>query len=157
MNITHKIGLSLALTFAGCASNGNHANESNEQMLTAAGFHLYSPKNPQEEANLKAMTQRKVFFMDKAVKPTYLYADDSECDCVYVGGQAEFERFEKLVQQKQAADAVMYQAQYNQSMYGMGGMYGGMYGMGGMGMGGMGMYPMGMYGMGGSGVMGGYW
>ncbi len=152
MNITPMIGLSLVLSVVGCASNGNHANESNEQMLTAAGFHLYSPKNPQEEANLKAMTQRKVFFMDKAVKPTYLYADDAECDCVYVGGQAEFERFEKLVQQKQAADAVMYQAQYNQSMYGMGGMYGGMYGMGGMG-----MYPMGMYGMGGSGVMGGYW
>ncbi len=127
--------------FMGCAAMSNRDNESNEQLLAAAGFHLYMPKNPEEEANLKAMTQRKVVYMDKAVKPTYIYADHDECDCIYVGGQAEVEQFQTLLEQKRAADARMYQAQYNQSMYGMGG-----------------MYPMGgMYGMGGMGVMGGYW
>lgn len=138
-------------TLAGCASLGNGENESNEQLLAAAGFHLYLPKNAEEERNLKAMPQRRVIYMDKAVKPTYLYADHDECDCIYVGGQAEVEQFQKLLKQKQIADERVQQAEYNQSLYGMGGMYGGMYGMGGM-------YPMGgMYGMGGMGVMGGYW
>ena len=135
----------------GCASVSNSDNESNEQLLAASGFHLYMPKNPEEEANLKAMPQRKVVYMDKAVKPTYIYADHDECDCIYVGGQAEVEKFQTLLAQKRSADERMYQAEYNQSMYGLGGMYGmgGMYG---------GMYPMGgMYGMGGMGVMGGYW
>ena len=147
----------------GCASMSNSDNESNEQLLAAAGFHLYMPKNPEEEANLKTMPQRRVVYMDKAVKPTYIYADHDECDCIYVGGQAEVDKFQTLLAQKRSADALMNQAQYNQSMYGMGGSMGGMYGMGGLGMyGGMygmgGMVPMGgMYGMGGMGVMGGYW
>jgi hypothetical protein len=97
------------------------------------------------------MPQRRVIYMDKAVKPTYLYADHDECDCIYVGGQAEVDQFQKLLKQKQIADERVQQAEYNQGLYGMGGMYGGMYGMGGM-------YPMGgLYGMGGMGVMGGYW
>ena len=142
--------LALLGTLIGCASMGNDDNESNEQLLSAAGFRLYIPKNPEEENNLKAMPQRRIFYMDKAVKPTYLYVDHEECDCIYVGGQAEADKFQQLLAQKCSADARMQQAQFNQSMYGMGGMYGGMYGMGGM-------YPMGMYGMGGMGVMGGYW
>jgi hypothetical protein len=138
-------------TLAGCASMGMGENESNEQLLAAAGFHLYLPRNAEEERNLKAMPQRRVIYMDKAVKPTYLYADHDECDCIYVGGQAEVDQFQKLLKQKQIADERVQQAEYNQGLYGMGGMYGGMYGMGGM-------YPMGgLYGMGGMGVMGGYW
>ena len=138
-------------TLAGCASMGMGENESNEQLLAAAGFHLYLPRNAEEERNLKAMPQRRVIYMDKAVKPTYLYADHDECDCIYVGGQAEVDQFQKLLKQKQIADERVQQAEYNQSLYGMSGMYGGMYGMGGM-------YPMGgLYGMGGMGVMGGYW
>jgi len=72
------------LPLLGCASVSNSDNESNEQLLAAAGFHLYMPKNPEEEANLKTMPQRKVVYMDKAVKPTYIYADHDECDCIYV-------------------------------------------------------------------------
>lgn len=140
--------LACASILGGCASMSNSDNESNEQLLAAAGFHLYIPKNPEEQANLKAMPQRRIIYMDKAVKPTYLYADHDECDCVYVGGPAEVDRFQQLSQEKQQADAMMNQAQFNQSLYGWGGMYGGMGGM----------YPMGgMYGMGGMGVMGGYW
>jgi len=138
---------------AGCAATEKADNESNEQLLAAAGFHLYLPKNAEEQANLKAMPQRRIIYMDKAVKPTYLYADHDECDCVYVGGQAEVDQFQKLLTMKQTADASMQRAEYNQNMYGMGGMYGGMGGMYGMG-----GWPMGgMYGMGGMGVMGGYW
>jgi hypothetical protein len=131
--------------FIGCATTGN--NTSNERLLAAAGFHLYMPKNPEEENNLKRMPQRRIIYMDKAVKPTYLYADHDECDCVYVGGQKEVDRFQKLATEKENADAMMDQAAFNQNLYGWGGMYGGMGGM----------YPMGMYGMGGMGVMGGYW
>ena len=142
MNRT-SITLVLAIALTACASRDKANNESTEQLLAASGFRLYLPKHPDEEANLKAMPQRRIIYMDKAVKPTYLYADHDECDCIYVGGQAEADRFQQLYAQQQAAEAQMRQSQMNQMMYGMGGMGG--------------FYPMGMYGMGGMGVMGGYW
>ncbi|RQW77429.1 MAG: hypothetical protein EHM62_08490, partial [Methylococcus sp.] len=110
MNRT-SITLVLAIALNACASRDKANNESTEQLLAASGFRLYLPKHPEEEANLKAMPQRRIIYMDKAVKPTYLYADHDECDCIYVGGQAEADRFQQLYAQQQAAEARMRQSQ----------------------------------------------
>lgn len=111
----------ICLMLAGCAGNGEALNAGNEQLLAAAGFHLYSPKNAEEEANLKAMPQRRVVYMNGAAKPTYLYADHDDCDCIYVGGQAEADRLQQLATRKQAADDSRFQARSGPMLYGWGG------------------------------------
>ena len=117
-------------TLMGCASWSG--NLTTEQLLSAAGFRIYPPKDAEEEAYLKTLPQRQLLSARGAVKPTFLYADDGTCDCIYVGGEAEYARYKELDKMKRGADAQMISAQYREAyMTSMGG--------------------------GGLGVMGGYW
>lgn len=123
--------LMLTVWGSGCAVLDRSANQTTEQILSAAGFRIYPPKDAAEEAYLKTLPQRQLLRPHGAVKPTYLYADDGACDCIYVGGEAEYTRYRQLDAKKRGADAQMISAQYRE---------GAMTGMGG-----------------GMGVMGGYW
>lgn len=132
-NATMKIVLMIVglCLLMGCASWGG-GNKTTEQLLSAAGFRVYPPRDASEEAYLKTLPQRQLLSARGAVKPTYIYADDGVCDCIYVGGEAEYAQYKKLDTMKRGADARMISAQYREAyMTSMGG--------------------------GGMGVMGGYW
>lgn len=100
----------LALTCIGCTNFKRDSIRTTEQLLAAAGFREYLPKNAEEQANLKTIPQRQILSVHGAAKPTYLYADDqAECDCIYVGGNAEYAAYQKLDHTKRASDsAVIY-------------------------------------------------
>lgn len=124
--------LGLSVLLLGCSALDQHANQTTEQLLSAAGFRIYPPKDAEEQAYLKTLPQRQLLRPHGAVKPTYLYADDDACDCIYVGGEAEYAQYKKLDAMKRGADARVMSAQYREGyMTSMGG--------------------------GGLGVMGGYW
>lgn len=121
-----------ACAIVGCSLLDNNRNDTTEKLLAASGFRLYPPKDSVEEANLKTIPQRQLLSAKGAIKPTYLYADDEGCDCIYVGGEAEYAQYKKLSQMQRGADARLISATYREGyMTGMGG--------------------------GGFGVMGGYW
>ena len=131
MNKTLMV-LGLSMVLLGCAALDRNANQTTEQLWSAAGFRVYPPKDAEEEAYLKTLPQRQLLSPHGAVKPTYLYADDGACDCIYVGGATEYAQYKKLDTMKRGADAKMISAQYREAyMTSMGG--------------------------GGMGVMGGYW
>lgn len=114
--------LGLATACLGCAVLDRSANQTTEQLLSAAGFRIYPPKDAEEEAYLKTLPQRQLLRPHGAVKPTYLYADDGACDCIYVGGEAEYAQYQKLEAMKRGADARMISAQYREgAMTSMGG------------------------------------
>ena len=122
-----KLLLSLILLFTGCAMMKNDANQTTEQLLAAAGFHEYLAKNDQEQANLEAIPQRQLVSMHGAVKPTYIYADDhSECNCVFVGGAAEYAAYQQLDHAKRGADNQVITAQNRDAMMSGGRMGGAM-------------------------------
>ena len=81
-------------TLMGCAAWSG--NSTTEQLLSAAGFRIYPPKDAEEEAYLKTLPQRQLLSARGAAKPTFLYADDGACDCIYVGGEAEYARYKEL-------------------------------------------------------------
>ena len=133
INMKRILTLLTTVTLAACASWGKGGNETTEQLLAAAGFKIYYPRDAQEQANLKNIPQHQLVSMRGAVKPTYLYADadDGECDCVYVGGDDQLKEYRRLNGIKRGADGAVLSAEMRENymtgggMMGMGGVMGG--------------------------------
>ena len=95
----------LVWVLAGCQAIGNEEAQSTEQVLAAAGFHMKEATTPQQLANLKAMTQRKIVMHDQDGQTRYVYADADGCKCVYVGSEKNYDEFQKLsIKQEIAQD-----------------------------------------------------
>jgi hypothetical protein len=90
---------------ASCQAIENEQAQDTEQVLAAAGFHMKEATTPQQLANLQAMTQRKIVIHDQNGQPRYVYADAEGCKCVYVGGEKNYDEFQKLsVKQEMAQE-----------------------------------------------------
>jgi hypothetical protein len=95
----------LVLALAGCQAIGNEEAQSTEQVLAAAGFHMKEATTPEQLANLKALTQRKLVIHDQNGQTRYVYADADGCKCVYVGSEKNYDEFQKLsIKQEIAQD-----------------------------------------------------
>jgi hypothetical protein len=95
----------LVWVLASCQAIGNEEAQSTEQLLAAAGFHMKEATTPQQLANLKAMTQRKIVIHDQDGQTRYVYADAGGCKCVYVGSEQNYDEFQNLsVKQEIAQD-----------------------------------------------------
>jgi hypothetical protein len=95
----------LVAILAGCQAIGNEEAESTEQVLAAAGFHMKEATTPQQLANLKAMTQRKIVMQEQDGATRYVYADAEDCKCVYVGSEKNYDEYQKLsIKQEIAQD-----------------------------------------------------
>jgi len=114
----HVLLLSISLCLNACVSwyKGNTATA--EELLAAAGFQPYYPQDGREEANLKTIPQGQLLRVHGAVKPTYLWADDDECDCIFVGGETQYGQLKQLTLSKHQADEALRAAEYreNQSL-----------------------------------------
>jgi hypothetical protein len=86
----------LALGLASCQAIENEEAEDTEQLLAAAGFHMKEATTPEQLANLQKMTQRKIVIQDQEGQPRYVYADAEGCKCVYVGGEKNYDEYQKL-------------------------------------------------------------
>jgi hypothetical protein len=95
----------LVLVLTGCQAIGNEEAQSTEQVLAAAGFHMKEATTPEQLANLKALTQRKLVIHDQNGQTRYVYADADGCKCVYVGSEKNYDEFQKLsIKQEIAQD-----------------------------------------------------
>ncbi len=121
-------------------------------MLSAAGFKVLPADNPERQKQLAGLQPNKLnYYVDKQGNPHYWYADPSGCNCLYVGNQAAYQKYENLVlqnqmlqnqQQAQMQQQQMMMMQQQQMMdpFGFGGPFGGGFGSPfGFGMGGPGM------------------
>lgn len=94
----------LGIALAGCASIEKSRATDTEQKLAAAGFKMKVADSPEKLAHLKTLTQRKVVPHDKDGKPAYIYADAEFCMCLYAGGEAAYDRYEKMVVRQNIAE-----------------------------------------------------
>jgi hypothetical protein len=95
------IGLTSAvLALGACAAQV----EQKEDLLTAAGFTFRSANTPEAAAALKALPPHKFIHQVLDRQPVWIYADPSDCGCLYAGNDAAYQRYRQMVFQRQIAD-----------------------------------------------------
>ena len=68
-----------------------------EGLLQEAGFVKNPADTPEKMARIKSEVQRKVIPVQEEGQTYYLYADADFCQCLYVGDNSAFSRFEGLI------------------------------------------------------------
>ncbi len=102
---------------SGCATIEKSNAKSTEQRLSVAGFTMKLADTPEKLAHLKTLTQRKVVPHDRDGKTHFVYADALYCECLYVGNEEAYQRYEKMVFQQNIANMNM-DASMNWGMWG---------------------------------------
>ncbi len=93
----------------GCAETPRQRAYRLEPMLSAAGFHMVPADTAERQQELKAHTPLKVRYYFANGKPHYWFADPYVCNCVYIGDEAAYQKYQQLkleqrmVQQAEAA------------------------------------------------------
>ena len=102
------------ITFGACAAMKNQEAMQVERTLAAAGFQMKFADTPEKMDHLQTMQQRTLFPTQRDGKLYYIYADTTNCKCLYVGTEKAYQRYQKLaieqqIAQNQANAAEMYQ------------------------------------------------
>ena len=95
---------SVAFLLGGCAAIERSNAIDTERLLAAAGFQMRFADTPEKEAHLKSMTQRKLVPHFRDGKVYYVYADSLACECLYVGSEKAYQRYQALAIQKKIAE-----------------------------------------------------
>lgn len=105
--------IGFTVTLAACAAIQNRDAIEMERLLAASGFQMRLADTPQKLNHLKSMTQRKLVLHQHEGKIYYVYADATSCQCIYVGNQKAYGRYQKLTLEKNIADEQRRAAEMN--------------------------------------------
>jgi hypothetical protein len=98
------LALGLSLVLAGCAAIRRSEARSAEDVLAAAGFRQLPATTPQRIDALRTMKPRTLSQVTRDGKTFYVYPDPDNCNCLYVGSEAEYHEYKRLALEKQMAD-----------------------------------------------------
>lgn len=88
----------------GCAQIEKSNALDTERELAASGFQMKFAKTPAQMAKVGSLGQRKITRVTGPDgKPRFVWADATDCKCVYVGTEAAYDRFQKLSVEQQIA------------------------------------------------------
>ncbi|MCB1705095.1 MAG: hypothetical protein KDI17_09530 [Halioglobus sp.] len=97
VNVKKTIAAAFAVALAGgCASMANQDAIDTERRLSAAGFQMKLADTPEKQAHLSRFAQRRLVPMEKDGQTVFVYADTKECNCLYVGSEANYQQYERL-------------------------------------------------------------
>ncbi len=68
-----------------------------ERQLSASGFQMKMADTAEKESHLGSLTQRKLFPSKMDGKLVYVYADSKGCNCMYVGSESDYQRYQQTV------------------------------------------------------------
>ena len=113
---TKRLALLVAMAMlGGCAAIQREEAHSKESLLTAAGFQMRIASTPAQVANLQALTPRQIVpHAKKDGGVAFVYADPTGCNCVYVGDQAAYQRYQQLAIKQQLAQEQVMAAEMNE-------------------------------------------
>jgi hypothetical protein len=94
----------IAVSVAGCASLQAQDTRATERMLTAAGFQVMAADTADKLAHLQTLTPGKIVRRERNGDPSYVYADDKVCKCLYTGTEQQYQEYRKLARQQTEAD-----------------------------------------------------
>ena len=84
------------VSFGGCATLQARDTRAAEHTLTTAGFQARPADTPAKLAQLNALAPRRLVRQPLDGRAHYVYADPIICQCLYVGGEAEYQRLRQL-------------------------------------------------------------
>ena len=79
-----------------------------------AGFKMRFTDSSSQLQNAQSMTQRQLVPHMKDGQVYYVYADAEYCQCVYVGTEQAYQRYQKIAIQQKIAEERMQAAEMNQ-------------------------------------------
>jgi hypothetical protein len=85
-----------ALALVGCATVEKDTALDKERLLVASGFQLRLADTPQKLEKIKTMSQRKLIRSRTNGSIHYIFADATDCKCLYVGTEKAYKRFKNL-------------------------------------------------------------
>jgi len=104
----------LAIGLAGCTSIEKSGARNTERALAAAGFQMKFADTPALREQVKKLPQRKLAHVMRKGKLFFVYADNLDCKCIYVGTEAAYQRYQKLsLEENIAADESMSEMDWN--------------------------------------------
>jgi hypothetical protein len=98
------IAIAVAALLAGCTTFERDDVQDTEQQLAAAGFDIKLADNPARRDHLATLPQHTLARFDRDGRPYYVYADPDWCKCMYVGNQADYDAYERLIAQEEVAE-----------------------------------------------------
>jgi hypothetical protein len=105
--------LLLGSLLMGCATIERAETIDTEQLLTAAGFRMKLADTPEKLAHLRTLTQRKIIAHQRDGGVGYVYADATACQCLYVGNEKAYQRYQQLAVEKKIAEDKRMAAEMN--------------------------------------------
>ncbi|WP_428486594.1 hypothetical protein [Rhodopila sp.] len=95
--------LTSVLALTACATPQERVSQ-REDSLAAAGFIVRPANTPERQDMLNRLPPHRFLQRPHGDTVNYVYADPLVCDCLYVGSQTAFNRYQQYVQQKRLAD-----------------------------------------------------
>jgi hypothetical protein len=105
--------LLLGFVLIGCATIERGETVDTEQLHAAAGFKMKLADTPQKLAHLGTLAQRKIVAHQRDGGVGYIYADASTCQCMYVGNEKAYQRYQQLAVEKKIAEDKRMAAEMN--------------------------------------------
>ena len=107
--------VALVLVAGGCAALRKSEVQSQEDLLSAAGFQMKLADTPQKVAHLQTLTSQKLVPHMRDGKLLYVYADPEFCKCLYVGDEPAYQKYQQLALQKKLAQDQVNAAAMNEN------------------------------------------
>tara|TARA_R110002072_G_scaffold1589_9_gene13410 strand:- start:8046 stop:8465 length:420 start_codon:yes stop_codon:yes gene_type:complete len=97
VNVRKTIAAAVAVILVGgCAAMADQDAIDIERRLSAAGFQMKLANTPEKQAHLSRFAQRRLVPMEKEGATVFVYADARECNCIYVGSEANYQEYQRL-------------------------------------------------------------
>jgi hypothetical protein len=101
------------LALSACAAIQNQNAMDTERVLAASGFQMRLADTPEKLEHLKTLTQRKLVPHQHDGKLYYVYADAQFCQCIYIGDEKAYHRYQQMALQKEIAEEQRMAAEMN--------------------------------------------
>ncbi|MEM7139069.1 MAG: hypothetical protein AAF500_21020 [Myxococcota bacterium] len=102
MNFRSVVTLGLVLLL-GCAAAQERSTLDSERNLAAAGFEMRLADTPAKLTQLQTLPQHEILPRSSNGQTYFMYADATDCKCLYVGNQSAYQEYAKLTQQEEVA------------------------------------------------------
>jgi hypothetical protein len=110
---------------SGCAAMRKDEAMGVERTLAAAGFQMKFADTPERIDELATLPQRTLIPQQRDGELFYVYADPQYCNCLYVGTEEAYQRYQKLALQQKLAREKVEAAEMNEDASMNWGMWGG--------------------------------
>lgn len=87
----------------GCAPIQAGATRSTEDALAAAGFEMQLADTAERVAELRSLPARQLLSRSHDGAISYVFSDPAGCYCLYVGGEREYQEYQRLRLKKERA------------------------------------------------------